>query len=45
VLEGLWGLTFRNSWPLFIIISGITMAIRPIAERRFNARGGNGHGQ
>jgi hypothetical protein len=37
VLEGLFGLTFKNSWPLFIIISGITMAVRPIAARRFNA--------
>ena len=45
VLEGLWGLTFGNSWPLFIIISGITMAIRPIAERRFGPKGGDGHGK
>jgi hypothetical protein len=37
VLEGLFGLTWTNSWPLLIIISGITMAIRPIAARRFNA--------
>lgn len=56
VLEGMFGLTFRNSWPLFIIISGITMAVRPIAERkfgkfgkvepidRFGDKGGNGHG-
>lgn len=43
VFEGLWGLTFRNSWPLFIIITGVTMAIRPIAERRF--RGGHRHGE
>lgn len=45
VLEGLWGLTWGNSWPLFIIISGITMAIRPIAERRFGPKEGNGHGK
>ena len=51
VLEGLFGLTFRNSWPLFIIISGITMAVRPIAERKFGkvkreggSGNGNGHG-
>ena len=56
VLEGMFGLTFRNSWPLFIIISGITMAVRPIAERkvgkfgkveridRFDDQGGKGHG-
>lgn len=35
VFEGLFGLTFANSWPLFIIISGVTMAVRPIAERKF----------
>jgi hypothetical protein len=45
VFEGLFGLTFGNSWPLFIIISGITMAIRPIAERRFGPKGGDSHGQ
>jgi hypothetical protein len=45
VLEHLWGLTFGNSWPLFIIISGVTMAIRPIAERRFGQKGENGHGK
>ena len=53
VLEGLFGLTFANSWPLFIIISGVTMAIRPIAERKFGKfgkaggidhKGGNDHG-
>jgi hypothetical protein len=43
VFEGMWGLTFANSWPLFIIITGVTMAVRPIAERRF--RGGNGNGK
>ena len=45
VLEGLFGLTFANSWPLFIIISGVTMAIRPIAARRFNANRGPRHGE
>lgn len=54
VFEGLFGLTWRNSWPLFIIISGVTMAIRPLAERRFsqddrtnhiNRTPGDGHGQ
>jgi len=44
VIEGLFGLTWTNSWPIFIIISGVTMAIRPIAARRFGARG-DGHGQ
>jgi uncharacterized membrane protein YoaK (UPF0700 family) len=45
VLEGVFGLTWRNSWPVIIIIFGITMAIRPIAERRFNAHKENRHGQ
>jgi hypothetical protein len=45
VFEGLFGLTFWNSWPLLIIVSGVTMAIRPIAERRFNAHQENRHGQ
>jgi hypothetical protein len=51
VLEGAFGLTFANSWPLFIIISGVTMAIRPLAERKFGKydhriehKGGNDHG-
>ena len=44
VIEGLFGLTWRNSWPLFIIISGVTMAIRPIAARRFGHKG-DSHGQ
>jgi len=44
VIEGLFGLTWTNSWPLFIIISGVTMAIRPIAARRFGNRG-DSHGQ
>jgi len=39
VIEGLFGLTWTNSWPLFIIISGVTMAIRPIASRRFGGKG------
>jgi hypothetical protein len=44
VIEGIFGLTWRNSWPLFIIISGVTMAIRPIAARRFGSKG-DGRGQ
>jgi hypothetical protein len=44
LFEGLFGLTWFNSWPLFIIVGGIGMALRPIAERRFNHKGDN-HGQ
>ena len=35
MFEGLFGLNWWNSWPLFIIVGGIGMAIKPIAERRF----------
>jgi hypothetical protein len=35
--EGLFGLNWANSWPVFIIISGVTIALRPFAERRFGA--------
>jgi hypothetical protein len=51
VFEGLFGLTFRNSWPLGIIFAGVTLAVRPIAERRFgrfdskDSKGENGHGK
>jgi hypothetical protein len=37
-LEGLFGLTFWNSWPIFIIISGVTMALEPIVARRFKSK-------
>lgn len=40
VFEGLFGLTWFNSWPLFIIVGGIGMAVRPIAERRFGTHRG-----
>lgn len=42
MFEGLFGLTWFNSWPLFIIVGGIGMALRPIAERRFGANPGHG---
>jgi hypothetical protein len=35
VFEGLFGLTFRNSWPVFIIASGVSMIIEPLIQRRF----------
>lgn len=35
VFEGMYGLTFANSWPAFVIVAGVTMALRPFAERRF----------
>ncbi len=37
VMEGLYGLTFRNSWPLVIIVSGLTMIIEPLIKSRIAA--------
>lgn len=33
--EGLFGLTLWNAVPLFIIMSGVSIALRPLAARRF----------
>ena len=35
VFEQLFGLTFRNSWPFFIIVCGINMMLEPYLQRRF----------
>lgn len=35
VFEDLWGLTFGNSWPIFIIACGVSMIIEPFIKRRF----------
>lgn len=35
VFENLFGLTFRNSWPIFIIASGVSMIMEPFIKRRF----------
>lgn len=34
-LNELFGLTFWNSWPVFIIISGLFMLLRPVAARLY----------
>ncbi|OON63431.1 hypothetical protein B0920_08670 [Massilia sp. KIM] len=34
VFENLFGLTFRNSWPLFILVAGIKMVLDPFIARR-----------
>ena len=34
--EGLWGLSFHNSWPLLIIVAGAGMVLQPIAARFFD---------
>lgn len=38
VFEELFGLTFYNSWPVFIIVSGITMVLEPVIARRLQNR-------
>jgi hypothetical protein len=35
-LQGMFGLSLWNSWPVLIIITGITIALRPLAERHLN---------
>ncbi|RJG11785.1 LiaF transmembrane domain-containing protein [Massilia cavernae] len=35
--EHMFGLTFRNSWPILIIAWGVTLVIEPLVQRRFPA--------
>jgi hypothetical protein len=35
VFEGMLGLSFRNSWPLFLLMAGLQMVLRPVIDRRF----------
>jgi len=35
VFEGFLGLTFRNSWPLFILMWGLQLLLGPVIARRF----------
>ena len=35
VSEGFLGLTFRNSWPLFILMWGVQLVLGPVIARRF----------
>ena len=37
VFEGFLGLTFRNSWPLFLLMWGLQMVLGPVIERRFSS--------
>lgn len=36
VFEGLFGLTFRNSWPLFLLMAGAQLILAPVLARRFS---------
>jgi uncharacterized membrane protein HdeD (DUF308 family) len=35
VSEGFLGLSFRNSWPLFILMWGLQLVLGPVIARRF----------
>lgn len=35
VFEGILGLTFRNSWPLFLLMWGLQLLLSPLINRRF----------
>lgn len=35
VFENAFGLTFRNSWPLFILMWGVKLVLDPFIARRF----------
>ncbi|KQQ89181.1 LiaI-LiaF-like domain-containing protein [Massilia sp. Leaf139] len=35
VFENLFGLTFRNSWPLFLLMAGLQLVLAPVIARRF----------
>jgi len=43
VFEHLLGLTFRNSWPLFILMGGLQMVLAPVIARRFPESKGKDH--
>ncbi|MES3020065.1 MAG: DUF5668 domain-containing protein [Pseudomonadota bacterium] len=42
-LEGLFGLTFKNSWPFVIIAYGIGMILEPFIKARFPAHPESDH--
>lgn len=33
--ERLWGLSFGNSWPLLLIVWGLTLVLKPLLEQYF----------
>ena len=43
VLENAFGLTFRNSWPLFILMWGVKLVLDPFIARRFANNQRNRH--
>jgi len=45
VFEGLFGLTFGNSWPLFLLVWGVLMVLTPVFNRRFPSSKEDDHAQ
>lgn len=43
VLENILGLSFRNSWPLFLLMWGLQMVLAPVIQRRFPQSKENDH--
>lgn len=43
VFENAFGLTFRNSWPLFILMWGVKLVLDPFIARRFANNQRNRH--
>jgi hypothetical protein len=43
VFEGIFGLSFFNSWPLFLLMAGLQMILRPVLDRRFPHSKENDH--
>jgi hypothetical protein len=43
VFEGFFGLSFRNSWPLFLLMWGLQMVFAPAIRRRFPQSKENDH--
>ena len=43
VFENILGLTFRNSWPLFLLMWGLQMVLAPVIGRRFPQSKENDH--
>lgn len=35
VFEDMYGLTWRNSWPFVIIVTGVTIILEPLIKKRF----------
>ena len=43
-VQGLWGFTWNNAWPIFVVGAGLDITWRAIAEQR-RGRGASDHGR